>query len=127
MGKFSKDRGYQAYRILQVAFVIAPILAGIDKHFHKLANWASYLSPMALSFIGGHEQAFFSAVGVIEVIAGVGVFFKPRIFAYIVSAWLLLIVVNLLMSGHYYDIALRDIGLMLAAFALGKLAQQYDV
>jgi hypothetical protein len=126
MSKFSGDRAYQAFRVLQVAFVVAPILAGFDKFFYMMANWSSYLSPMALRVLDGHDHAFFAVIGVVEIIAGLGVLFRPKIFAYIVSAWLLLIVVNLLMTGHYFDIALRDIGLMLAAFALGKLAQKYD-
>jgi len=127
MSKFSGDRGHQAFRILQVAFVVAPILAGFDKFFYLMTNWSIYLSPMALKVIAGHDRAFFAIVGVVEIIAGLGVLFKPRLFAYVVSAWLLLIVLNLLMTGHHFDIALRDIGLMLGALALGKLAQKYDV
>lgn len=127
MSKFSGDRGYQAFRILQVAFVIAPIVAGFDKFFYALTNWSQYLSPMAMQMVDGHDRAFFAIIGVIEIIAGIGVLFKPKIFAYVVSLWLLCIVINLLMVGHYFDIALRDIGLMLAAFALGKLAQKYDM
>jgi len=127
MSKFSGDRGHQAFRILQVAFVVAPILAGFDKFFYLMTNWSIYLSPMALKVIDGHDRAFFAIVGVVEIIAGLGVLFKPRLFAYVVSAWLLLIVLNLLMTGHHFDIALRDIGLMLGALALGKLAQKYDV
>jgi hypothetical protein len=127
MSKFSGDRGHQAFRILQVAFVAAPILAGFDKFFYLMTNWSIYLSPMALKVIDGHDRAFFAIVGVVEIIAGLGVLFKPRLFAYVVSAWLLLIVLNLLMTGHHFDIALRDIGLMLGALALGKLAQKYDV
>ena len=127
MSKFSGDRGYQAFRILQIAFVIAPIVAGFDKFFYTLTNWSQYLSPMAMQMVDGHDRAFFAIIGVVEIIAGIGVLFKPKIFAYIVSVWLLCIVINLLMVGHYFDIALRDIGLMLAAFALGKLAQKYDM
>jgi len=127
MSKFSGDRGHQAFRILQVAFVVAPILAGFDKFFYLMTNWSIYLSPMALKVIDGHDRAFFAIVGVVEIIAGLGILFKPRLFAYVVSAWLLLIVLNLLMTGHHFDIALRDIGLMLGALALGKLAQKYDV
>ncbi len=126
MSKFSGDRAFQAFRILQVAFVVAPILAGFDKFLYMLADWSAYLSPMAMRLLDGHDRAFFGIVGVVEIIAGLGVLFRPRIFAYVVSVWLLLIVVNLLMTGHYFDIALRDIGLMLSAFALGKLAQKYD-
>lgn len=127
MSKFSGDQGYQAFRILQVAFVIAPIIAGFDKFFYALTNWSQYLAPMAMQMIDNHDRAFFAIVGVIEIIAGIGVLFKPKVFAYIVSVWLLCIVINLLMLGHFYDIALRDIGLLLAAFALGRLAQKYDL
>jgi len=127
MSRFSGDRGYQAFRILQVAFVIAPLVAGFDKFFYLLTNWSQYLSPMALQMVDGHDRAFFAIVGVIEVIAGMGVLFKPKIFAYVVSLWILGIVINLLMVGHFYDLILRDIGLMLSAFALGKLAQKYDM
>jgi uncharacterized membrane protein HdeD (DUF308 family) len=127
MSKFSGDQGYQAFRILQVAFVIAPIVAGFDKFFYALTNWSQYLAPMAMQMIDNHDRAFFAIVGVIEIIAGIGVLFKPKVFAYIVSVWLLCIVLNLLMLGHFYDIALRDIGLLLAAFALGRLAQKYDL
>jgi hypothetical protein len=66
------------------------------------------------------------AVGVIEVIAGIGVALKPRIFAYVVSAWLLGIVINLLLTGQYFDIALRDFGLALGALALARLSQEFD-
>ena len=127
MFKSSGDRGLQAYRILQFVFVVAPIIAGFDKFFYLLTNWSAYLSPMALRFIDGHDRAFFAIVGIVEIIAGLGVLFKPRIFAYVVSLWLLLILVNLIMTGHYFDVALRDLGLMLSAFALGKLAEKYDV
>ena len=126
MFKVSSDRTEQAFRLLQIAFVVAPILAGLDKFFYLLADWSNYLSPFALRMLDGHDRPFFAIVGVVEIIAGLGVLFRPRIFAYVVSVWLLLIVINLLMTGHYFDIALRDIGLMLSAFALGKLAQQYD-
>lgn len=127
MSKFSGDQGYQAFRILQVAFVIAPIVAGFDKFFYVLTNWSQYLSPMAMQIIDNHDRAFFAIVGVIEIIAGIGVLFKPKVFAYIVSVWILCIVLNLLTLGHFYDIVLRDVGLMLSAFALGRLAQKYDL
>jgi uncharacterized membrane protein YphA (DoxX/SURF4 family) len=127
MAKHSRDYAHLAYRILQVVFVLLPIIAGLDKFFYYLTEWSDYLSPMAWKMIDGHKDAFFIIVGVIEIIAGLGVLFRPRIFAYVVSAWLLVIVLNLLMLGDfYYDIALRDLGLMLSAFTLGKLAQKYD-
>ena len=125
MYKIPKDPGFQAFRILQVAFVAAPILAGLDKFFNLLTVWSNYLSPLALSVIHYHAEGFMMFVGVVEIIAGIGVIFKPRIFAYIVSLWLLLIIVNLLFTGQFYDIALRDLGLLLGALALGSLSKKY--
>jgi hypothetical protein len=117
---------YQAYQVLHAAFVIAPILAGIDKFLHLLTNWDLYLAPAiaSLSPIGGHGLML--VVGVIEIIAGALVAFKPRIGAYIVAAWLLAIIVNLLLIPGYFDIALRDFGLALGAFALARLSAEYD-
>lgn len=125
MSKFSGEPGYQAFRILQFVFIVAPILAGLDKFFYLLTNWSNYLSPLTLQIIGGHDRAFMMVVGIVEIIAGIGVFFKPKIFAYIVSLWLLGIIVNLLLTGQYFDIALRDLGLLLAAFSLGRLSKKY--
>lgn len=117
---------HQAYRILQWGFVAAPVLAGADKFFGLLANWDKYLAaPFAhLSPFGTH--ATMMAVGVVEITAGVVVAIKPRIGAYVVAAWLLGIIVNLLLVGGYYDIALRDFGLFLGALALGRLSETYD-
>jgi uncharacterized membrane protein YphA (DoxX/SURF4 family) len=126
MGKFFEDKGYQAYRILQLAFVLAPIIAGLDKFVYWLDNWSEYLSPLAMSVIHQHDRIFMGIIGAIEVIVGIGVFFKPKIFAYVLSLWMLLIILVLLQTGHFYDIALRDFGLCLSAFALGKLAQKYS-
>jgi hypothetical protein len=117
---------YQAYQILRVGFVIAPIVAGLDKFFNLLVNWEQYLPSFANKMVGGYGHELMLAVGVIEIIAGLGVFFKPKIFAYVVSAWLLLIVVNLLMIPGYYDVALRDFGLALGALALARLSQEFD-
>lgn len=117
---------YQAFRILQFAFVVAPIIAGLDKFFNFLVNWPMYLSPIALRLTGLSGTAFMRVVGVVEVIAGLIVAFKPRIGGYIVGVWLLGIVVNLLSVPGFYDIALRDFGLALGAFALARLSQTYD-
>jgi hypothetical protein len=116
----------QAYRILHVGFTIAPILAGADKFFHLLVDWDKYLAPAIanLSPIGGHN--FMLVVGVIEIVAGLIVAFKPRFGAYIVAAWLWGIIVNLLMVPGYFDIALRDFGLSLGALALGRLSAVFD-
>lgn len=125
MSKF-QDKSYQAFRILQATFVIIPIIAGLDKFFYLLTNWAQYLSPAVLTIIHYHSHKFMLAVGVIEMIAGLGVYFKPKIFAYVIALWLLGIIMNLILTQHFYDIALRDFGLMLSVIALGKLAQKYD-
>jgi hypothetical protein len=125
MSKFSGDPGYQAFRILQFVFVVAPILAGIDKFCYLLANWSLYISPFVMKIISSHDRGFMALVGIVEIIAGILVAFKPKIFSYIVALWLLLIIINLLMTGRYFDIALRDFGLMLSAFSLGKLSKKY--
>jgi hypothetical protein len=120
------SRPYQAYQILHFAFTVAPILAGLDKFFHLLCNWDQYLAPWIarLSPIGGHNLML--AIGVIEMIAGLLVAVKPKIGAPIVAVWLLGIIVNLLTMGTYFDIALRDLGLSLGAWALWRLALEFD-
>ena len=117
---------YQAYQILRMGFVVAPIVAGLDKFFNLLVDWEKYLPAFANQVVGGYGHELMLAVGVIEILAGLGVFFKPKIFAYVVSAWLLLIVVNLLMIPGYYDVALRDFGLALGALGLARLSQKFD-
>lgn len=117
--------GYQAFQILRTGFTVAPIVAGLDKFFHLLVNWDQYLPAFVNNLTGGHGHELMLAVGVIEIVAGLGVAFKPRLFAYVVSAWLLLIVINLLMIPGYFDVALRDFGLSLAALALARLSQEY--
>jgi hypothetical protein len=120
------SHSYQAYRILQFGFTIAPIVAGLDKFFGLLVNWDQYLPSSVNRMVGGHGHSLMYLVGVIEVIAGFGVWFKPRIFAYVVAAWLLLIIANLLMIPGYFDVALRDLGLALGALALGRLSHEYS-
>ena len=117
---------YHAYQILRAGFTVAPIIAGLDKFFNLLVNWDQYLPSFVNNLTGGHGHELMLAVGVIEIVAGLGVAFKPRIFAYVVSAWLLLIVVNLLMIPGFFDVALRDFGLSLGALALARLSQEYD-
>ena len=121
--KEASEPSYQAYQILRFGFTVAPIVAGLDKFFHLLVNWDQYLPPLVGRLTGGHGHELMLAVGVIEIVAGLGVWFKPKIFAYIVAAWLLLIIVNLLMIPGYYDVALRDLGLALGALALGRLSE----
>ena len=122
----ASSSSYQAYQILHLAFIVAPVVAGLDKFFHLLVNWEQYLPPIANTLVGGHGHELMLGVGVIEVVAGIGVAFKPKIFAYVVAAWLALIIVNLLMIPGYFDVALRDFGLLLGALALARLSHEFD-
>ena len=121
----AKNPAYQAYQLLHWAFVIAPIIAGIDKFLMKLTDWTQYLWP-PLGRIFGTPHTFMAIVGAIEIVAGFLVAFVPRIGAYIVALWLWGIIANLLLAQNFYDIALRDFGLSLAALALARLATSFD-
>jgi len=120
------EPAYQAYQLLHVAFVVAPVIAGLDKFAQLLVNWDKYLAPQALSILGNGAHTFMLVVGVIEILAGLIVALKPKVGAYIVAAWLALIIVDLLLTGKYFDVALRDFGLFLGAIALGRLGAAYD-
>src|ERR1700754_4015634 len=102
----------QAYKLLHFAFVAAPVIAGLDKFAHLLTNWDAYLAPPIARVLGGSAHTFMLAVGLVENVAGFLVAVRPKIGAYVVAAWLAGIIANLLMTGHYFDIALRDFGLM---------------
>ena len=116
----------QAYHILHFAFVAAPLIAGIDKFLHLLVNWDKYLAPWIgnLSPISAHNLMLL--VGVVEIIAGLIVAFKPRIGAWIVFAWLWAIIIDLLSFSGFYDVALRDFGLSLGALALARLSIDFE-
>lgn len=117
---------YQAYQILHLGFTVAPIVAGLDKFLGLLVNWDQYLPPVVNNLTGGYGHQLMLVVGVIEIVAGLGVWFRPKIFAYVVAAWLFLIIANLLLIPGYFDVALRDFGLALAAIALGRLSQAFS-
>jgi len=116
---------YQAYRILHFGFTVLPIIAGLDKFFHWLASWEMYLSTPLERILPFAPQTFMRAVGVIEIVAGVLVAFAPGFGAWVVAAWLLGITINLVLPPGFYDIALRDFGLMLGAISLGLMARRY--
>ncbi|HEX5096063.1 MAG TPA: hypothetical protein VFX21_08620 [Acidimicrobiia bacterium] len=116
------DPTYQAFWILRAGFVVAPILFGLDKFAHVLVDWDKYLAPEFTDLFNAQAHTLMYAVGAIEIVAGLIVLARPQIGAYIVAAWLAGIIVNLLMLGDFYDVALRDFGLFLAAIALGRLA-----
>jgi len=113
----------QAYQILHIAFTIAPVIAGVDKFLHLLVNWDQYLAPVVARMLPLSGHTFMLLVGVIEVVAGLLVWWKPRIGAYVVMGWLWGIIINLLLIPGYFDVALRDFGLSLGALALARLAQ----
>ena len=116
----------QAYQILHLGFTVAPIAAGADKFLGLLADWDKYLAPWiaGLSPIGGHNLML--VVGLVEILAGLIVWLKPRFGSYLVAAWLGGIILNLLTLPGYFDVALRDFGLALGALALARLATVFD-
>jgi len=119
------DPGYQAFVILRIGFTVAPILFGLDKFANLLVDWPGYLAPWIDDVLPGSAQAAMYAVGVIEIVAGLVVALAPRFGGWLVAAWLGGIIVNLLSIPGYYDIALRDFGLLLGAVALARLARRY--
>src|SRR5690242_14068591 len=121
-----RDPRYQAFLLLRIAFTVAPILFGLDKFFNVMVDWPTYLAPWINDIAPGSAQDFMHLVGVVEILAGVIVAVKPRYGAYVVAAWLAGIIFNLLTASGFYDIALRDFGLMLAALTLARLASVYD-
>ena len=126
VGVRTQSGSYQAYQILHIAFTVAPLMAGVDKFFHFLVNWDQYVSPLVTRILPVSAHTFMLGVGVIEIVAALLVAFMPAIGAWIVGAWLCGIILNLLSIPGYYDIALRDLGLALGAFALARLAADYD-
>jgi hypothetical protein len=112
----------QAFLLLRTVFTLAPILFGLDKFANVLTDWPRYLAPDIDRLVPGTAQQAMYAVGVVEILAGVAVAVATRYGALLVVAWLAGIIVNLLLLGNYYDVALRDFGLLVAALALSRLA-----
>lgn len=112
----------QAFHTLQLGFVAAPVLAGIDKFINLLTDWSQYLWPGFIEPFGLSAGTFMGFVGVVEVLAGILVALRPRIGGYVVAAWLLGIILNLVLLGDFWDVALRDLGLAIGAFSLARLA-----
>jgi uncharacterized membrane protein YphA (DoxX/SURF4 family) len=121
-----RDAGWDAYLMLRVAFTVAPILFGLDKFANVLVDWPKYLAPWVNDILPGSAQDVMYVVGAIEILAGLLVALRPRYGAPVVAAWLAGIIVNLLTYSGWYDIALRDFGLLLGALTLTRLAMRYD-
>ena len=120
------DAGYQAFLLLRLAFTVAPIAFGVDKFFDVMVDWPQYLAPWVDDLLPGSAQDVMYVVGVVEILAGVAVALKPRYGAPLVAAWLAGIIFNLLTFAGWYDVALRDFGLLLGALTLARLAVHYD-
>jgi hypothetical protein len=110
-----------AFRLLRSLFTIAPIAFGLDKFAGLMTDWEAYLAPWVDDLVPGSARDAMLAVGVVEVVAGLVVAMAPRFGGPLVAAWLAGIIVNLLTLGDYYDVALRDAGLLVAALALTAL------
>lgn len=121
------DPAFQVFWALRIGFTALPILMGADKFAHVLTNWDHYYAPRLNWLLPGSmtvHQAMY-VVGIIEIVAGLVVLALPRIGSFVVAAWLVGIMIDLLALGHYGDVALRDFGLFLAALALARLAHAF--
>lgn len=107
--------------ILKWTYGLVPIVAGADKFIHLLTDWNQYLAPVVTNIIPLSPTTFMSIVGVIEIVAGILVFVRPKIGSLIVGVWLIGIAINLLLTGLYFDIAVRDIVMAIGAFSLSML------
>jgi uncharacterized membrane protein len=116
----------QAFVLLRTVFTVAPVLFGLDKFANLTTDWPQYLAPTIDAIVPGTGQQAMYVVGVVEILAGIAVALLPRYGSLLVTAWLAGIIVNLLLLGDYYDIALRDVGLLVAALALSRLALAED-
>src|SRR4029078_10858938 len=124
--RLKDDPAYQAFWMLRSGFAAVPILMGIDKFFGVMVNWEMYLAPWINDIVPGNSTDAMHIVGVVEIVAGLRALLNPRYGAYLVAAWLAGIVINLLTLSGYYDIALRDFGLMLGALTLARLLSVCD-
>jgi hypothetical protein len=121
--RHTTDRGAeQAFLLLRTAFTVAPIAFGLDKFLGWLTNWDAYLAPWINHLVPGTAHQAMLAVGVVEIVAGLLVAVRPALGGYVVALWLAGIIVDLVSMGDYYDIALRDVGLLAGALALARLA-----
>jgi len=118
----SKDRLNISWWALRIGLGVGPIITGLDKYFNKLADWGMYLSPLATKMIPVSTATFMHVIGAVEIVAGLIVLSRlTRICSYIVMAWLVAIAVNLVTTGMFYDLAMRDVEIAIGAFTLSQL------
>lgn len=125
INRLRTDPSEQAFVMLRTVFTIAPIVFGLDKFTNLLVDWSTYLAPWINDIVPGNADQAMYVVGVVEVAAGLLVAILPRVGGYVVALWLAGIIVNLLTLHDYYDVALRDFGLLVAALALARLAKAH--
>lgn len=113
-----------AFSTLYLAYIALPLIAGADKFYNALADWTKYLAPVIPDTLGVSDVAFMKGVGIVEMFAALIVAVSPRLGAPVVGAWLLGIIGNLVLRGAYYDVALRDLGLAVGAYALWQLSRR---
>src|ERR1700686_2471957 len=124
MNKGFDSRLDQGWWVLRIGLGVGPLLAGLDKYFNLLTNWPGYISPLALKTLPFSGQTFMHIVGVIEMIVGLAILTKwTRLGAYVASVWLVLIAINLVSTGMFFDIAVRDVEMALAAFVLARITE----
>ena len=121
-----REPAYGAFVLMRVGFTVLPIWFGADKFANVLTDWEHYLAPWIVGLIPFSAHTAMLVVGIIEIVAGLAVAIKPRYAAYVVAAWLAGIIANLLTYSGFYDVALRDFGLLVAALTLARLAAAYD-
>jgi uncharacterized membrane protein len=124
MHKGFDSRLDQVWWALRIGLGLGPFLAGLDKYFNFLTNWTAYISPLAQKVLPFSGQTFMHIVGVIEMIVGLAILTKwTRLGAYVASAWLLAIAINLVSTGMFFDVAVRDLEIALAAFVLARMTE----
>lgn len=121
-GQLAPVPARQAFLLLRTVFTVAPVLFGLDKFTNLLTDWTMYLAPVVTNVVPLPAQTIMYVVGVVEIVAGLAVALKPRFGSLLVAAWLLGIIVNLLVLGSFFDVALRDFGLLVGALALNRLS-----
>lgn len=114
------------FNLLKLTFTVVPIVAGLDKFFNILCDWTQYINPMILDILPVSGYTFMMIVGIIEIIAGVLVFIKPKIGGLVVSAWVTLIALSLLIGWKFADVAVRDLVMAIFAFSMARLAVIFD-
>jgi len=117
----------QAWWALRIGLGVGPFLAGLDKFFNILTDWTMYLNPLATKIVPLSPTAFMRVVGVVEMVVGLAILTKfTRLGAYIACAWLVCIAINLATMGMFYDLAVRDVEIALAAFVLARLSESRE-